>query len=137
MGVYQDIAGVCVDNLSISFWKKLKYKWQIFYAYITRSRWKLIFVNMIFYIFSYLIKLRKYSREQCGAYCIPIFLDNFTIWWNFSPPTWNFISSKLAIINCSILKEHSSSSLFYSIFEFTFIFIPVSILWVKCSPSII
>lgn len=33
MGVYQDIAVCCVDNLPISFWQKWKYRWAMFWAY--------------------------------------------------------------------------------------------------------
>lgn len=33
MGVYQDIATCCVDNLPITRWQRWRYKWQMFWAY--------------------------------------------------------------------------------------------------------
>jgi hypothetical protein len=36
MGVYQDIAFCCVDNLPISRWQRWRYKIAMMYAYMKR-----------------------------------------------------------------------------------------------------
>jgi len=48
MGVYQDIAFCCVDNLPISRWQRWRYKMAMMYAYLRRWIFFVFFINDIY-----------------------------------------------------------------------------------------